>query len=575
MLTGKLVNLAEDTKRNFGGAFKRLVGRAGEPVIRLAVRQAMRIMGHQFVMGRTIEEALKRSRKGERGYRHSFDMLGEAALTRKDAERYFEAYRKAILAIGKRPGHIRRVRRAQHLGEAVGAAPALRARQARARDGRTDAARAGTGATGQAPGHRPMTIDAEEADAWSCRWTSSPGATRMPRSPAGKASASRCRPTRSARRSCSTGSPTWRAATAAACRCAWSRARTGIREVKRAQVDGHTGYPVFTRKPNTDVSPTSPARAACSRGDAFYPMFATHNAHTIAAIHHGWRSAAGRSSSSACTAWADLIREVIGPRRVERFPAASTRRSAARGSAALPGAPPAGERRQHQLRQPHHRREASHRRTGPDPVEPWRGFDFNPHPRIPQPRDLYGSRPDQFHGREPRQRHRTARTQRQERRRKPWTATPLVPGANPTGAKSAGHQSGRSPRARRANGRPADSATVEKALQNAVAAQPEWDRRRRRRAPRSSNTPRLLEARLPEFIALCTKEAGKTLPTASPRCARRSISAATTRSRRAAVRSRRPCPARPANRTSCTCTGAACSSASARGISRWRSSWAR
>jgi RHH-type proline utilization regulon transcriptional repressor/proline dehydrogenase/delta 1-pyrroline-5-carboxylate dehydrogenase len=63
MLTGRLVQLAEETRRNFGGAFKRLVGRAGEPVIRLAVRQAMRIMGHQFVMGRTIEEALEAPRR--------------------------------------------------------------------------------------------------------------------------------------------------------------------------------------------------------------------------------------------------------------------------------------------------------------------------------------------------------------------------------------------------------------------------------------------------------------------------------------------------------------------------------
>ena len=61
MLTGQLVNLADDTRRDFTGALKRLVGRAGEPVIRLAVRQAMRIMGHQFVMGRTINEALDRS----------------------------------------------------------------------------------------------------------------------------------------------------------------------------------------------------------------------------------------------------------------------------------------------------------------------------------------------------------------------------------------------------------------------------------------------------------------------------------------------------------------------------------
>ena len=102
MLTGRLVNLAGETRRSVADAMRRLVGRAGEPVIRLAVRQAMRIMGHQFVMGRNIEEALKRSvRRDNAAYRHYYDMLGEAALTQADADRYFEAYRMAILAIGR------------------------------------------------------------------------------------------------------------------------------------------------------------------------------------------------------------------------------------------------------------------------------------------------------------------------------------------------------------------------------------------------------------------------------------------------------------------------------------------
>ena len=82
----------------------KLAGRAGEPVVRTAMRQAMRIMGHQFVMGRTIEEALARSVKKENAaYRHSFDMLGEAALTATDAERYFSSYFDAIGGIGAGP----------------------------------------------------------------------------------------------------------------------------------------------------------------------------------------------------------------------------------------------------------------------------------------------------------------------------------------------------------------------------------------------------------------------------------------------------------------------------------------
>ena len=101
MLTGKLISLGEETQRNFLGAIKRMVARSGEPVVRLAVRQAMKIMGHQFVMGRTIDEALDRSRdKDNRAYRYSFDMLGEGALTTADAARYFKAYQAAIRAIG-------------------------------------------------------------------------------------------------------------------------------------------------------------------------------------------------------------------------------------------------------------------------------------------------------------------------------------------------------------------------------------------------------------------------------------------------------------------------------------------
>src|SRR6185312_5313335 len=103
MLTGHLVNLADATRTDAPGAVKRLIARAGEPVIRVAVRQAMRIMGHQFVMGRTIEEALDRSAKGDNAkYRYSYDMLGEAAFTAPDAARYKQAYHDAIVALGAR-----------------------------------------------------------------------------------------------------------------------------------------------------------------------------------------------------------------------------------------------------------------------------------------------------------------------------------------------------------------------------------------------------------------------------------------------------------------------------------------
>ncbi|MEO0617615.1 MAG: proline dehydrogenase family protein [Pseudomonadota bacterium] len=102
MLTGKMLTLDEAHQRNPKELFKRLVSRAGEPVVRKAMRQAMKVMGHQFVMGRDIEAALKRATKGDnKDYRYSFDMLGEAAMTRQDAQRYFDAYKAAIAAIGK------------------------------------------------------------------------------------------------------------------------------------------------------------------------------------------------------------------------------------------------------------------------------------------------------------------------------------------------------------------------------------------------------------------------------------------------------------------------------------------
>ena len=93
MLTGRVVALDRNEVGEARSWYARLVGKLGEPVARAALKQAMRILGHQFVMGRDIDEALSRAAgKEERDYRYSFDMLGEAALTRADAERYREKY---------------------------------------------------------------------------------------------------------------------------------------------------------------------------------------------------------------------------------------------------------------------------------------------------------------------------------------------------------------------------------------------------------------------------------------------------------------------------------------------------
>ncbi len=103
MLTGRVMRF--DDGEGLGSTLGRLVAASGEPIIRRAVMTAMRILGKQFVMGRNIEEALERAAPAEPlGWRHSYDMLGEAARTKADATRYFDAYVDAIAAIGKASG---------------------------------------------------------------------------------------------------------------------------------------------------------------------------------------------------------------------------------------------------------------------------------------------------------------------------------------------------------------------------------------------------------------------------------------------------------------------------------------
>ena len=100
LVTGKLVST--NSEQGLGSALTRLIAKGGEPLIRRGVDMAMRMLGNQFVTGQTIEEALKNSQDNEkRGYRYSYDMLGEAALTAKDAAFYYKAYETAIHAIGK------------------------------------------------------------------------------------------------------------------------------------------------------------------------------------------------------------------------------------------------------------------------------------------------------------------------------------------------------------------------------------------------------------------------------------------------------------------------------------------
>ena len=283
LVTGKLV----DT-RNEGAleqAFASLLRKGGEPLIRKGVDLAMRLLGRQFVTGRTIDEALGNAREREaRGYTYSFDMLGEAALTGADAERYFNAYEAGIHAIGRAAA-----------GRGVFAGPgislklsALHPRYSRAQRERVLAELGPRLAALARLGKRydiGVAIDAEETD----RLDLSLDMLALLAADPGLAGwdglgfvvqtyQKRARPTID-----------WIVALARQ-----HRRRLMLRlvkgaywdaEIKRAQVDGMPGYPVFTRKVHTDVAYLACAKAMLAAPDALYPQFASHNAFTIAAVH--------------------------------------------------------------------------------------------------------------------------------------------------------------------------------------------------------------------------------------------------------------------------------------------------
>ncbi|MBK8068982.1 MAG: bifunctional proline dehydrogenase/L-glutamate gamma-semialdehyde dehydrogenase PutA [Rhodanobacteraceae bacterium] len=512
MLTGKLVKIAEDTKRNFFGAFKRLIGRSGEPVIRLAVRQAMRIMGHQFVMGRTIEEALERSReKDQRGYRHSFDMLGESALTAADAERYMASYRAAILAIGK-GGPYPDIVAAPSISVKLSALHPRYERGKRARVLAELTPRVLELAQLARAQGIPMTIDAEEADRLelSLEIIAKVHADPSLEGWHGFGLALQSYQKRAV------GQIDWLAEVA---RKVGRRLNVRLvkgaywdSEIKRAQIDGHSGYPVYTRKPNTDLSYLACARRILAHGEVFYPQFATHNAHTIAAIHH---LAQGRpfEYQRLHGMGGDLYGEVIPAERLN----AACRIYAPVGS--------------HEDLLPYLVRRLLENGANSSFVNrivdanvPVDDLIHNPgdivaatepkaHPRIPLPLNLYGADRQNSRGCNLAQERelRALIAETEGVRFGTLRATPLVPGSSSAAAAI----EIRDPADRRrliGHWVPADAALVEKALENAVAARAAWDATPvERRAQMLERAGDLLEANRGELIALCTREAGKTI----------------------------------------------------------------
>ena len=536
MLTGKLVNLTEDTRHDFTGALRRLVGRAGEPAIRLAVRQAMRIMGHQFVMGQTIGDALDRCAKPEYAvYRYSYDMLGESALTSETAERYQQDYRKAIAAIGARGPF------ANHT-DAPSISVKLSALHPRYEVMNRERARRDLTAKLLELSQLAMkqgialSVDAEEADRLELSLDIIGDVFVHP-------SLQGWNGLGIVVQAYSKRTPfviDWLIETARASGRRWYvRLVKGAywdAEIKRAQELGLSGYPLYTRKPNTDVSYLACAHKLFDAGsELIYPQFATHNAHSIAAVHH---IARGRpfEFQRLHGMGTDLYAEVIGKQNLN----VPCRVYAPVGTHEdlLPylvrrllenGANTSFVNRVVDETLPV-------RELVADPCETVRRYaaanhSSFAHPRIPLPVNLFGdnsalaqnsnwvSRKNSMGVNFSNDNELKALAEAVNAARHPgaagqWNAMPLVPGAQGNGPTV----QVTNPADRRdivGSYVSADAALVDKALANGVAAQPNWDR-----LPAASRAAILehaadqLEARRGEFIALCVREAGKSLPDA-------------------------------------------------------------
>jgi RHH-type proline utilization regulon transcriptional repressor/proline dehydrogenase/delta 1-pyrroline-5-carboxylate dehydrogenase len=281
MLTGRVLDEGEGTIEK---TLRSMVRRLGEPVIRKAVAAAMREMGEQFVLGRSIAEAMKRGRSmTDKGYLYSFDMLGEAARTEADALRYLKAYADAIAALDT-PANGPDIRRNHGISVKLSAIHPRYEVAQRETMLPVMAERLLSLALAAKKANMGLNIDAEEADRLDLSLDVIERVLADERL-AGwngfgvvvQAYGPRC-----------AFAIDWLHALAKRLdRNIMVRLVKGAywdTEIKRAQVMGLSGYPVFTRKANTDVSYLACAKKLLSMTDRIYPQFATHNAHTVAAI---------------------------------------------------------------------------------------------------------------------------------------------------------------------------------------------------------------------------------------------------------------------------------------------------
>ena len=516
MLTGEVLDPPEEHQRGMGSTLKRTMNRLGEPVIRKATLQAMRIMGGQFVFGRDIGEALKRAApERAKGLTHSFDMLGEAAMTFADAEKYRLAYagalerlaKEATAGVGGSPGISVKLSALHpkyfylHADQARGdIVPIVRDLAMKARDANIH-----------------FTIDAEEAErlelsldiieelmADDALFTRPDGSRWDGFGLAIQAYQKR-------------GAPLcdWIAKLARRHgRKLFVRLVKGAywdSEIKISQVGGFDDYPVFTRKRATDVSYLACAARLFEHEDVIYPAFATHNALTIASLKQMSEGRAfeyQRLHGMGEEVYATL-REIEGnnptPVRIyapvgghEELLAYLVRRLLENGA-----------------------NTSFVNRMGDadfapedlveDPVAELAAMEPRRNPQIPLPEDILGERlnsigidlsdPLVFHPLEARL---------EELAKVQWSAEPTFPGSEP--GEIAPITSPHDTSLEVGTRRDATQEEVDAAYERAVAIQPGWDALGgEKRALLLEEAANLFEEYAAEFLSLCQREAGKTL----------------------------------------------------------------
>jgi RHH-type proline utilization regulon transcriptional repressor/proline dehydrogenase/delta 1-pyrroline-5-carboxylate dehydrogenase len=514
LITGKLVS--SSSEGGLGAALTRLIAKGGEPLIRKGVDMAMRMLGNQFVTGQTIEEALKNGRDNEtRGYRYSYDMLGEAALTEADAKHYYAAYEQAIHAIGKAsngrgikngPGisvklsalHPR-YSRAQHERMMSELLPRLRSLLLLAKQYDIG-----------------LNIDAEEADRLEISLDMMEALAFDP-ALAGfdgigfvvQGYQKRCPfvidylvdlAKRSGRKFMIrlVKGAYWDA------------------EIKRAQVDGLSGFPVYTRKAYTDVSYLTCARKLLGATDLIYPQFATHNAHTLSVIYTWARSEGITNYEFQCLhgMGETLYDQVVGKENLDRpcriyAPVGShetllaylVRRLLENG---------ANSSFVNQIVDESVQIDA----LLADPFETARAYQAKPHPAIALPRALYGAERKNSAGIDLSNENTLRELASELGKQRSYRAAPLLEGSAQAGAPldvvnpaQKGDVVGVVAEASRED--------VETALAAAQASAQGWqDTDPATRASLLERTADLFEQHSAELMALAVREAGKSLPNA-------------------------------------------------------------